>query len=498
MIRKAFITTIMLAVSIVSSVCAGEAKEGEGTIINLWPLVDYRESPGEGYSNLSILGPLIKYQHRGDDCDIAVRPFYFGTENDREGTAVADYIYPIASSTTSPEASRLQVLEMYQKDTFRRDEGEKKEKGTTAFPFYISGESKKYGPYTAYVPFYGDLYGRFWRDEIHFVMFPFYGRTVKKGTTTRNYLYPIFSTVSGDKESGFQVWPLYGSAAREGVYDRRFILLPFFMKERSGLDTENPTEKLYLLPFYAATDSPQSSAHYYPWPFFGFKKDKEGNQEERDYFWPFWRTIRGEKRNLDSYLPFYSLDRGKENSKRWIMWPLFKHEEMDSSVFHEERNKILHFLYADVRQSWPKVPGERYRAALWPIYSYRLNERGIKSFSMPAPLESIVDREGVEKNWAPLWRIYQQKWNDSGDSAVSLLWNLYWHEKRGHDMACEFYPFVAYRSERKQSDISLIKGLIRFSNDDGKKGLTFFWLPFGFHWGDRAEAAPEMAARSKP
>ena len=74
------------------------------------------------------------------------------------------------------------------------------------FPFYISGTSKKYGPYTSVFPIYGDIYERFWRDEYHFVLFPLYGRTVKKGTTSRNYLYPFFNTIEGEKESGFHFW----------------------------------------------------------------------------------------------------------------------------------------------------------------------------------------------------------------------------------------------------------------------------------------------------
>ena len=139
------------------------------------------------------------------------------------------------------------------------------------FPFYVSGRSEKYGPYTSLFPLYGDMYERFWRDEYHYVLFPLYGRTVKQGTTTRNYLYPIFAATEGEKESGFQVWPLYGQSAKEGVYSKRFVLWPFYMREQSGLDTDNPTRKLYLLPLYAATDSPKSTSRYYLWPFFGYK-----------------------------------------------------------------------------------------------------------------------------------------------------------------------------------------------------------------------------------
>jgi hypothetical protein len=461
----------------------GEGKAATGTIFTLWPLVDYRSSPGDSYSNLSLLGPLFKYQHRKDDRDLALRPLFYSTANDRDKERVTEYLYPLASSDTSPENSRVQVLELYQKNSYRRDEEGKQEQGTMLFPFYISGKSEKYGPYTSVFPLYGDIYERFWRDEYHYVLFPLYGRTVKNGTTNRNYLYPFFATTEGENESGFQFWPLYGTAAKKGVYSRRFVLWPFYMSEQSGLDGDNPTRKLYLLPLYASTDSPKVTARYYLWPFFGHKTERDGNQEETDYFWPFIRTIRGEKRTMNSFLPFYSLDEKKEFRKRWVMWPLFKHEEIDTAVYRQDLDRVLYFLYSDKRESWPKDGAERRRTAFWPLYVFTRDTHGVKSFSLPAPVEPVLDREGIEKSWAPFWRIYQQRWNDQGDSAVSFLWNLYWHELRGDDAACEFFPLLSYRSVQKTVDLTLLKGLFRYRSGSGGKSLTFLWLPFGAHWG---------------
>jgi hypothetical protein len=495
---KTSIMVFLLVFFVAAPLFAETEKEPAGTIFTLWPFVDYRESPREGFSNLSILGPFIKIQRRGDDRDIAVRPFLYERSNPPDGTDESEYLYPIAASASSPDAKNIQVLDLYQKNVYRKDEDEKKEEGTMLFPFYIKGSSPKYGPYTSVFPFYGDLYERFWRDEYHYVMFPIYGSTVKNGKTTRNYLYPFFSLTSGEKESGFQLWPLYGESEKEGVYSKRFVLWPFFLKESSGLDTDNPTRRFYLLPLYAAIDSPKSTSRYYMWPFFGSKSDTDGKQEERDYFWPFWRTIRGEKRTLDSYLPFYSLDVRAETRKCWIMWPLYKHEEMTSDIFCREKNRFLYFLYTDDRQYWPKAEGEKLRTALWPFFVYNKNPRGIKSVGVPALLEPILDKEGIERNWAPLWRIYQQKWNDRGDSAVSFLWNLYWHERRGSDFAFEIFPFLAYRSEKNSIDLRIIKGLVRFKDEAGTKALSFFWLPVGLNCGKAALTGETATVRSGP
>lgn len=454
----------------------------EGAVITFWPLFDYRESPREGFSNLGILGPLIKLQQRKDEQVSAVRPLFYRTSTEKPETAATDYLYPLVSTETSPETSRFQLLKLVQKNSFRKDEPDDTENDSMFFPFYISGTSKKYGPYRSVFPFYGDIYERFWRDEYHFVLFPLYGSTVKKGTTSRNYLYPFFNTISGEKESGFHFWPLYGQASKEGVYRRRFALWPFFMQETTGMDTDNPTEKFILLP-YAASDSPKRTSRSYFWPFVGYSENRERKETERDYFWPFWWTVKGEDRNAESYLPFYSSDVSKLGRKQWIAWPLYRYDSLTSDTFVQERDRILYFLYSDNRESWPKDGAQRRRTALWPLFVYKRDLRSVKSFSFPAPVEPILDREGIENNWAPLWRIYQQRWNDNGDSAASFLWNLYWHESRGDSLAYEFFPLLFYTGEPHRTDVSLIKGLFRYRSDRNGKELRLFWLPFGIEWG---------------
>ena len=128
---------------------------------------------------------------------------------------------------------------------------------------------------------------------------------------------------------------------------------------------------------------------------------------------------------------------------------------------------------------------------------FNRDTRGVSSLAVPAPVEPVLDREGIERSWAPFWRLYQQKWNDSGDSAVSFLWNLYWHERRGNALAYELFPLLSYRSELKLTDLRVFKGLVRFRESDGRKGLSFFWLPLGFHWGEEAGPGAGTAARSE-
>lgn len=475
-----FATTLHAA----DGVEAGEA----GTVFTFWPLIDYRESPREGFSNLAILGPLFKLQHQGEERDFAIRPLFYNSTFKRDATSQTIYLYPLAATETTPTASKVSILELFQTNIYRKGE-EGEEQNRMLLPLYISGRSNKYGPYKAFFPFYGDLYERFWRDEIHFVMFPLYSRTVKRGTTNRNFLYPIISLTSGEGESGFQFWPLYGQSAKEGVYGRRFVLWPLYMQEQAGIDTANPTRKLYLFPFYAASDAPDRTSRHYLWPLVGHVDDRGKKLEEWDYFWPFWYTVRGKTQNTDSYLPFYSRMQKPEVVKQWYMWPLYSHEDLDSESYRQTRDRVLYWFYTDKRESWPVDGKERRRLAFWPLFLYNTNPRGVKSFSFPAPVEPVLDREEIEKAWAPFWRLYLQKWNDAGDSVVSVFWNLYWHERRGDELAYEFFPLLAYSSEQKRKELKVLKGLIRYRNIDGESNFSLLWLPFGISWGNSSAAA---------
>lgn len=450
----------------------------DGTIFTLWPFIDYRSSPAEGFSNLSVLGPLFKMQRHGDTRELALRPLFYHSATDDE--ASTDILYPLASRQQWSDRSSLQILRLFQKVSAPSEAGESR--GTMLFPFYISGRSELHGSYVSLFPLYGDLYGRFWRDEYHYILFPLYGRTVKDGTETRNYLYPFFSLIRGEREWGFQVWPLYGQAEKEGVYRRRNALWPIFLQEERGLDTDSPTSTLYFFPLYTSSLSKQRIERHFFWPFFGYVSDQEHRLEERDYFWPFLVTIRGEERHLNRFLPFYSEDRRKNSVKRWYLWPLYRQETLDTDRYCRQRDRLLFFLYSDDRERWPEDDRIRRRIALWPLFTYRHDERGVNTFTFPAPVEPVFNRDAIEKNWAPLWRLYVQKWNDQGDSAVSFLWNLYWHERRRDGLAYELFPLVSYRAERRHTDFKLLKGLVHYRKQDKDSRLSLLWLPFGIQW----------------
>lgn len=462
---------------ILAAVSATPVAAEEGSITTLWPLFDYRSSPATGYSNLSILGPLFKRERSGDATKTAVRPFFFNSSSAESDDS--DFLYPLASSSTSGGDSDTQVLKIYQKHVSRGGTDEEN-RDTMLFPFYISGQSEKYGPYSSYFPIHGDIYQRFWRDEYHFTLFPLYGRTVKNGTTSTNWLYPFFNTVSGENESGFQFWPLYGQSTKAGVYSKKFLLWPFLTTESLGLNSDNPTENRLFLPFYASSTSPQRSSTHIPWPFCGVVKDGTGKVIERDIFWPFWVTADGKNSHTRRYIPFYAESHSGDSSSHWIMWPLYRHEKITSPVFTQDKISLLYFLFSHSDEVWPESGKNRAKSSFWPLYVFKRDESGLRSISMPALAEAVVWSEGLERNWAPLWRLFIARWDDKGNNAVSLLWNLYWQERRGKELAWELSPLVAYSSTDAGTDFRLFKGLFGYTEGKESTTLRLLWIPLKF------------------
>ena len=471
---KTFAVRCALLLPLITAAIPAQAAE-EGSVTTFWPLFDYRSSPASGYSNLSILGPLFKREHSGDVTKTALRPLFFN-QSDRESDD-SDILYPLASSTSSGGNSETQILKLYQKRVSRAGTADEK-RDAMLFPFYISGQSDKYGPYRSFFPLQGDIYQRFWRDEYHYTLFPIYGRTVKNGTTSTNWLYPFFNTVSGENESGFQFWPLYGQAAKQGVYSKRFVLWPFYIRESLGLDSDNPTENLNLIPFYASSTSPQRSSTHAPWPFCGVVRDGQGQIIERDIFWPFWTTAQGKDYSIQRFVPFYAQSRIKDSTSDWIMWPIYRHETINSAVFTQDKTSLFYFLFNHSEEAWPETGKDRARSAFWPLYAWKRDEAGLRSLSMPALAESLIWTDGLERNWAPLWRLLIARWDDKGNNAVSLLWNLYWQERRGTELAWELSPLISYRSTAGGTEFKLLKGLFGYGGGNKGSSLSLFWIPF--------------------
>jgi hypothetical protein len=130
---------------------------------------------------------------------------------------------------------------------------------------------------------------------------------------------------------------------------------------------------------------------------------------------------------------------------------------------------------------------------MWPLFTYE-QIRGVSRFHTLSLLEPFFPENlGIERNWSPLWRLYQRKWDKHGNEVSSLLWNLYWKERRGSELAMEVFPLFSYSRQARKADLRLLKGLVRYQTDHGERTVRLFYLPWGISWTDQ-DAQPAKPA----
>ncbi|NIQ98225.1 MAG: hypothetical protein GWO11_06845 [Desulfuromonadales bacterium] len=476
--------TILIALLMVGLFGPGLVWAGEDNVATLWPVFDYRTAPAVDYKSFNLAGPLVTWQKKGSETEFGLRPLYYKATDPETGRSYSEVLYPLLRKEEEPGQSRLTLLQLFTYDLGSRDAGSSRT--FTLFPFIFGGDHEAKGRYFAFFPFGGKMYDRFGREEIRFALFPIYGKTLKKGTEITNILWPIFARIDGPAESGIKVWPLFGKAQKEGVYRKLFILWPIYFKYRLKLDTANPVHKNIVFPFYLEHESPQETRRTVLWPFFNYRDDRVKDYRQWDYPWPLFRTTVGQDYHGQRLLPFFADETRGETRKRWYLWPIYKINETQTDVFQQRRHRVLFFLYRHMTETRSGEEGVRKRRiSFWPLFTYD-RIKGVSHFRTLSILEPIFpENEPIKRNWEPLWRLYQKKWDKHGSSVTSVLWNLYWSEKREGQLAWELFPLVSYfREEDTSRDVSILKGLIRFRSDSGKNVLSFLYLPWGITWAE--------------
>jgi hypothetical protein len=464
--------------------CAGPALASDATLATLWPVLDYRASESADYQSLHLLGPFLKYESKGNETEYSLRPFFYRAVDD-EGVSRTDVLYPVFGHKREKGASSFHIFHLLNYDFGKRETGSRNR--TYLFPFLFYGEEEQ-GRYAAFFPLGGTLYKWFGKDRISFTLFPLYSHTEKGTTQVDNVLWPFFARIKGENESGYKFWPIYGQSSKQGVYRKKFFLWPVFFSESTALDTENPMEMRAAWPFYVSKESAELSYRSFLWPFFSTTENRAKGYQVLNAPWPFIRITRGEKYHGIRILPFFSDETLDVKRQRWYLWPLYKIEQMSTQLIERRRDRVLFFLYSDTRENKWETGESKRRIDLWPLVGYR-QVNGVSHLHVLSLLEPFFpENRSIERLWSPLWRVYQQKWDQQGNHVVSLLWNFYWHERQGERLAWELFPLVQYRKESKvETDLSFLKGLVRYRKSDEGKQLHLFYLPWGFHWGEQPQ-----------
>lgn len=452
------------------------------------PFFEYRADPSIDYDSMHLLGPIVKSERKGLERDRALRPLFFLSTDQQRQAAQLDILYPLFTYKHDDAAVSYRLFFLINYYSNRDDEYS--QRNFSLFPIiYYRNEPGEPLEHSIF-PVSGHFYEKLGRDEIRYLLFPFYSRTYKDNTRVDNVLWPFFARISGadPMESGLKTWPLFGYSSYPGVYRKSMFLWPFWISEDLQQNTEVPVTVRYSFPFYLYSESPLASRRTAMWPFFSYVDDRKNGYTEWSFPWPLFQYARGEKYHGYKALPLISDMTRDDRRVRWFLWPVLKMQTQSIGSLEQGRTQVLFFLYSDLyEREEGSTADRRHRTLLWPLFGYR-QEKGVSHFYTLSLLEPIFQQsEGVIRNWSPLWRIYQRKWDTKGNSVSSVLWNLFWHERSPDGVAWELFPAFSYRHESGvEREWSILKGLIRYRNKAQEKKLHLFYLPWGIPLGEDA------------
>ena len=424
-----------------------------------------------------IAGPLFYSLEREETTQWAIPPLMSYTSDEGVPSVEFDILYPLLTYDRFGAEYRFQIFQLFN-FAGGNVENETNKHRFSLFPFYLqqrSPDGKQ--TYTSVLPFYGHMQNRFFRDEVSYVMFPLYMESKKRDLITKNYLFPIVHTRTGDGLTGWQVWPLAGHERRiptirtnrwaddVGIpgHDKKFFLWPLFLNQHSGLGSTNEEYTQAVLPLYSYTRSPLRDSTSVPWLLGVTVTDDRAKQyHEVGAPWPIVVFRRGTNTHINRIWPLYSRATNEFLESTWYLWPFYKYNRVHSDPLDRDRMRIMLYLYSDTTERNTATGDARRRRDFWPLYSHRRDWDGKERLQVLALLEPVLsNNKSIDRNWSPVWSLWVDEKNaKTGAHSQSLLWNLYRRE-----------------TAPKTSKTAALFGLVQHSSDESGGHWRLFWWP---------------------
>jgi hypothetical protein len=443
---------------------------------NAGPLYDQFPLTLDSGHRTEAVGPFFYQQEEDTEKSWGIPPLFSRVTDPATESEAYDLFYPLLTCEIYGRDYRWQFCQLL---SFAggQNQTDVPRNRFTFFPVYFQQRSPETNEnYTALVPFYGHLKNRLFRDDIFFVMFPIYGQTRKHDVVTDNYLYPFFHLRHGDGLHGWQFWPVVGSEHKDvttrtndfgdtetiGGHDKSFFLWPVYLRQDTGIGTDNPEKFRASIPLYAVSRSPQRDSTSVLWPFFNWIDDREKKYREWEGPYPFVVVARGPGKTTTRVLPLFGRSHNDTFESDFYLWPLYKYNHLHTDALEQARTRILFYLFVDLTEKNTETGRERQRVDLLPLFHWQRDFDGNRRLQILAPIEPVLPgSSGIERNWSPLWSLWRAEDNPStGAASQSLLWNLYRYDKTHGTKKC-----------------SLLFGLFQYQSNAESKKLRLLYIP---------------------
>jgi hypothetical protein len=481
----------LLARTLCCALLAGSAVHA--TERNLWPfVVEQRDSDGS-VASAEYLGPLFFHQTDGPDASShGFRPLY---AHIREKKRESDYIlYPFFAWHREGEDRSFSFFQLANTH-HEHDPGSAAVSGFDVWPLYFSlNTGDPATSYRAFFPGGGTIKRRLGYDRLHFVLFPLYLETEKRGTHVVNAPWPFLRFIDGAGDHGFEFWPLFGHRGRPGDYDSQFYLWPLIYKSTDHLSEPEPDVKFGVLPFYTRETAPGYRNENFVWPFFGYSdRTFPERYHERRYLWPLLVQGRGNVRYVNRWAPLYSHSIIKGYDKTWVGWPLFRHARWTEGKVAQEQNQFLFFVYWSLTQRSTTNPAAApaYKTHFWPLVSAWDNGAGQRQVQLLSPFEVLFpNNEPIRQLYTPLFSLYRYDQRAPGDVRVSALFRLFTWKRTPEEKEFHFGPLFSTQSDAASARVTIGNGLLAWSRNPGITGWRFSLFDFRPKSANKSPDAP--------
>jgi hypothetical protein len=394
--------------------------------LNIWPLVYYDQDSRDDSTTLSILTPIV-YYHRGKEArEFSIRPVFSLKKDESTDSTVIDIIYPIIKYKRQGVDEKLRIFPIM-KDETAEVFPDKTRTAHDYFPLYW-GRSEDGLSYGGLFPLYGTVKKRFGKDDILFILWPVYSRTVEDSTISHTVLWPVFRATYGDETKGLRVFPLWGHEETDGKSYKTFILFPLVTFGGKYLDTQSPMYDTLIIPFYVNRHTPDSYSTSYLWPFFTVAADDRTHYWKVDAPWPLISLARSDTLSLTQFAPFYRkrvrTEKDSIDDRMYVLYPIYSHSLFTSPEKTEAGYRIM-LIDTYSRTTYPDGTNDL-RVYLFPVYDRRKSKTGEDTAVAFYPLPLYDD--GFKRNYLPLFEVFRRETAEDGTERLAILHHLFIRE----------------------------------------------------------------------
>ncbi len=421
--------------------------------------------------------PLLEWREQGDlkPAMKAVRPFFTYEDDALTGKESLDILWPLAHIRHWKGETDWRFLTAYYF-------GPRPTEPDTQYAFWFLpllaiGRNKTGEDYGAVFPLGGRVDNWFGRDRMEFVLFPLYAHSELNDLRTDHWLWPLVSRTTGDDLYRFRVFPFYGRSEKKGEGESKFILWPLWTSVRRD-HPGNRGGGFMLFPFYGHSKTDREETWMFLPPFFRHTVGK--NVDQNVYFWPFIQTEKSRYQDKFYVWPLYGRRTTAQDDRQFWLWPLVwnRHETSPAVTFN--RFRVFPLLTAESTRSRaaPTNVISRY-VSVWPLVSYERSGPDMKRVRV-LDLWPFHDTAPVERNLSPLWTLYQRERTPAGVESEALWGLARWGSRTNGPVHGSVFPLASWSHDRAgdtQRGWEFLKGLLGYErNEEGKswRALYFF------------------------